>query len=110
MPAYTLWHFVSLEFSSSTNPIFFQTNPKAIQESRFKDLVVQNVRLGNLNLSIILSLCGFGRCQQQAWLNNPQNRYCKAVFIFESCHALCGKLYARTECFESEMLKFWGCL
>lgn len=29
------------------------------------------------------------------------------MFIFESCHALCGKRYAETECFESEMLKFW---
>lgn len=62
MLAYTLWDLVSASIFIKHKPVF-KTNPKAIQESRFKDLAVQKFRLGNLNLSIILSLCGFGRRQ-----------------------------------------------
>lgn len=97
---YTLCIWFLLVFLSSTKSVF-QTNPKAIQEHRFKDWAVQKFRLGNLNLLIILNLCGFGRSQQKAELTSPQNRCCEAVFSFDFCHALCGKMYFGTESFAS---------
>lgn len=93
-----------LVFLSSTKSVF-QTNPKAIQEHRFKDWAVQKLRLGNLNLLIILSLCGFGRSRQKAELTSPKIGAVKLCLVLISAMPFVVRLgpmwYFGTESFAS---------
>lgn len=76
----------------------FQTNLKTIQEHRFKDSTVQKFRLGNSNLLIILSLCGFGRFQQKAQLNDCKIGAAKLCLFFISAMPFVVSHFAGSEC------------
>lgn len=99
---YMLCIWFLLVFLSSTKSVF-QTNPKAIQEHRFRDWAVQTLRLGNLNLLIILSLCGFGRSRQKAELTSPKIGAVKLCLVLISAmpfvvRCILGRRVLRAEC------------